>query len=79
MLTLSGDMTFPLSSSPMAKKKSKTISLLDASGLYSSEAVEWIGLDELEGDLENQPGKYAYWFKQAISRVIGYKKRGSME
>ena len=44
-----------------------------------AEAVEWIGLDELEGDLENQPGKYAYWFKQAISRVIGYKKRGSME
>lgn len=36
---------------------------------------KWIGLEELEKDIEKNPDDYAYWLRISIDRVISYTKK----
>ncbi|MFH1445673.1 MAG: isopentenyl-diphosphate Delta-isomerase [Nanoarchaeota archaeon] len=35
---------------------------------------KWVSAEELERDVQENPDKYTYWFKEALKRVISYMK-----
>lgn len=34
------------------------------------ESWKWVGVDELSNDIKENPGRYAYWLKAVIERVV---------
>ncbi len=38
---------------------------------------KWVDLKELTKDIEENPDRYTYWFKEAIGRVIEYVEKNS--
>ena len=39
-----------------------------------AEDWQWIGLEELERDIKENPEKYTYWFKIALPKLVSYLK-----
>ncbi len=35
---------------------------------------KWTGLKELRKDMKQNPGKYTYWFKAALPRIVSFMK-----
>lgn len=37
-----------------------------------ADAWKWISMEELKKDVEENPDKYTYWFREALPRVLSY-------